>query len=218
MAISRRPSQLRALADRTDQPLDQLRLGETVCTEANAWNRVLDRLHQLEHTTQAATMRSLLNGTAGPAAADDDADAGGRAALDSVVDLLPTGVLLLDSAGRIRNANRAGAALLSSDRSAIMGVDVRTLLSDAAFAEAIASTLARSHGGERRVFARQRGNAEMRQDPRSDSRGQRRIVHRDPAAQRQAVGRGGTGPPQNGGAIVGLVRSECRIDPVDRRR
>lgn len=149
-AITTVSDALHALAT-ADEPLEQLRVSDVLGQEAADWNRAIDRFLALQRDSKAGAVRSLLN--EGPAAR---AGEGGGTELNSTIDLLPTGVIVVDSAAGIRTLNGAAAALLGADRKDLVGVDARTLLEGQAFSDAIHAS---QHGGERRTLEIDRTNS-----------------------------------------------------------
>ena len=137
---------LHALAT-AQEPLDQLRVNDTLGPEAKDWNRVLDHFSGLQRDGTSAAARSMLSDGAVPRAGDGPA--GGNADLFAAIDLLPTGVLVLDDQCRVRTANGAGASLLGMDRTSIIGTDVRTLIAAPEFVEPAGRA---SFGTERRTM------------------------------------------------------------------
>lgn len=133
----------------SNEPLDQLRVNAAMGREATDWNRALDRFATIERDCKAGAVRSVLSDAESTQARLGERTGGSNSDLHATVDLLPTGVVVIDAAGNIRTVNGAGAALLGADRKAVIGVDARTLITSPLFAEAVkASQL----GGERRTL------------------------------------------------------------------
>ncbi len=147
-AMTKLAETLSALANRVDVPLEQFKLADSHCAGAGSWNRLIERFSKLEHSTRAEAMREFLALRDHPAsAAKADGD---NAGLGAVIDLLPTGVLVLEASGIVRACNGAGAALLGFDPAKAVGVDVRTLLSEPVFVDIVTANLNKTYGGERR--------------------------------------------------------------------
>lgn len=133
----------------SDEPLDQLRLCGTLGPEADAWNRAIDHFIALERSFKADTMRSALNGNGNNARRDGEAVTTSNSDLHATIDLLPTGVVVVDKTGSIRTVNGAAASLLKFDRKTIVGVEAGTIIVGDAFAAALRAS---QIGGERRTF------------------------------------------------------------------
>ena len=134
------------------EPPEQLKVDAQLGPTAADWNAVLEQFLVLKRGGQSAAVRATLSGntSAGPARNGETVRSGNE--LFAAIDMLPTGVIVLDEKCCVRTANGAGAALLGSDRTAIIGLDVRTLLPGEAFADAVQATQRGGHGGERRTL------------------------------------------------------------------
>ncbi|MFN4243038.1 MAG: sensor histidine kinase, partial [Tepidisphaerales bacterium] len=108
-----------ALADsqRCPDAISALRLDERHGPEAVAWNALLRRL-------EAEPSRAAAPATAGAAPATPESDND----LEQVMNILPTGVLVLDRAARVCQANNMAALLLGGTRETVFGQTLPELL------------------------------------------------------------------------------------------
>jgi PAS domain S-box-containing protein len=155
-AVGKLTDAVQAVASNPHAALEEFKLSETRYTGCEAWNVVIGRFASLEQCSRATTARSLLATRDGSVStASHEGDRGG---LGAVVDLLPTGVLLIDAEGKVSACNGAALALLGTEAAQILGVDIRAVLQDDAFVQVITATLKRAFGGERRTLEIARHN------------------------------------------------------------
>lgn len=105
-----------------------LRMDPRFGPEADGWNTLIDAAGPSGRRSATGTSSGIDDATASTASLSD---------VEQAVNILPTGVIIVDRMGCVRHANNIGAVLLGQTQATVRGMPVADLIADATVAEFI---------------------------------------------------------------------------------